>query len=184
MMPYMCDSLLDTEARYASMKYRRLSRWFDPYTLTADELIEARALVLTPGFRIEHVRALMMWKRSFVPTLDLLSAYDDEAKPLAEANALGVDQADGEAVIRAILGNFPNWCQSMPLPATRALQELRRRGASSSELAKKFGTTPERLKRWWKADMFDPLTMMPRPRELLSRNRPIRAYRRGFRATV
>ena len=182
MMPYMCDSLLPAEERFASMKYRRLSRWFDPYKQLPDELIELRAMLLTPGLLRPHVFALMNWNRGMAPYLKVLDQLDDQALPLAQENAKGVDEADGEAMLKTILGNFPNWSRSVPLWSTRYLQARRRRGASVAVLVDEFRTTPARLKRWWLADMFDPLTGLPRPAGSVARSRPARAAR--FRPTA
>lgn len=162
-MPYMCDALLPLEERYASLKYRRLSRSFDPYRQDTADLVEARALLITPGILPIHAYALMRWTYRMNERLKLLEQLDDLARPLAQANAMAASVEDGEAMLRTILQNRPEWGRTVPMWSTRYLQTMRRRGASVRALAGHFGVAEWKVQRWWAADEFDPLTGLPHP---------------------
>ena len=157
------------------MKYRRLSRWFNVYYQLPDELRECRAFMTTPGILPLHLVGLMKWPQPFQNHLQLLEELDDDpiVQEMRHANIVGVDQADGEAMLRTMLTNYPSWGRSVPLWATRYLQARRRRGAGARELAREFNTLEHRIRRWWSADMFDPLTGLPRPAGTVSRSKPL-----------
>jgi len=176
MMPWTCDSLLPPVERNASMKYRRLSRFFNPFHgCTRADLIECRAWMNTPGMTDIHVGALMLWDRNMYPRLKALAELDEEAEPLVLANMRALSVEDGHAMLVNILGNFPNWRKTIPLWSTRYLQERRRMGATAVRLAFELGVQPADVRRWWKADFFDPLTGMPLSAEVRqSRKRPFR----------
>lgn len=172
MMPWMCDSLLPVLDRNVSMKYRRLSRWFNPFVgITRAELIECRAMMNTPGLTDIQVGGLMNWDRHMYDHLKVLAELDEEAEPLVQANLRSVTAEDGRMMLVNILGNFPNWRKSIPLWSTRYLLDRKRMGATAVRLAFELGVKPRDIRRWQKADLFDPLTAMPLPRSVLQGRR-------------
>lgn len=182
MMPFMCDALLPTEQRYASTKYRRLSKWFNPYRQERGDLVEVRAMLLTPGVDKTHVKAMMRWSPAMMGNLKVLDELDDEARPLAQANAEAAGLDDGEAMIRAILDADPEWGRYMPHWSQLALTARRDRGETAKDMAKEFGVSKvPRVYRWWHYEQFDPLTGLKRPADRLSGGKLIRSR---FRPTV
>jgi hypothetical protein len=125
----------------------------------------------TPGLANAHVGAMMHWDsnamlkaRRYLPTPD---------PALVQKNAESITLEDGGLMLRAILDGKSDFAHAPPLHVTRYLQARRQKRATSIQLAREFNTTPARIKRWWRADVFDPLSGRPRPRHLLRRNRPI-----------
>lgn len=156
-----------------STKYRQLSRGFDPYKLHPAEADEIRIFMSTPGLLHVHVRHMMQWDHNALTAARMLLSVKEADPELCHANAASVTLADGCAMLRALLDGHREFAHAPPLYVTRYLQAQRSRGAKAKDLAKFFGTTPDRIKRWWSADIFDPLSGRPRPRHLLRRNKPI-----------
>lgn len=169
-MPFMCDALLPQQERYASLKYRHARLIRDPYRYTRAELVEIRALQLTPGMTRECIDILMRWPRDVQNyMLDPLTALDAEAAPLAEQNYLQATFEDGHAMFKAILEHRPNFSRYLPLYCVRYLQGRR---TTAAQLAKEFDTTVARVDRWRRQDIHDPLTGVLRDRNLVRRGRP------------
>lgn len=180
MMPHMGDALLPYAEREASLKYRRFKNMRDVYRQVRPDLVEVRAIQLTPGMTRETIDILFRWNRH-VQDLHLkpLVELDDEALPLAQANFEQATAEDGEAMLRTILENRPNFSRYVPLYVSQYLRMRRNRGASGHDLAKEFNTTYSRIQRWWSQDIFDPFTGLLRDQAMIHRGK--RAFRRHVR---
>ena len=170
-MPYLCDSILPQEARYASLKYRHARLIRDPYRYTRPELVEIRAMQLTPGMTRECLDILMLWPRDVQNyMLDPLKELDDEARPFAEQNYLQATAQDGHDMLRALLEHRPTFSRYVPLYCVRYLQSRR---TTAETLATEFNTTVDRIKRWQRQNIHDPFTGQLRHRDEVRRGKPI-----------
>lgn len=178
LVKYHCDALLPTEERYLSPKYRLLSRWFNPYKLHPAHADELRIFMQTPGLLHVHVRHMMQWDHNGLANARLLLTVKQPDPTLLLNNAASITLDDGRAMLVALLDGKPDFAHAPPLQVTRYLQHRRRYRATATELADEFKTTPARIRRWWRADIFDPLSGKPRPAHTLHRNRPIMRSKR------
>lgn len=176
-MLYMANCLLPQEERIADPKYRRLRsiRKAGVYRSLRSDLIELRAMQLTPGLTRENLDILMLWPRH-VQQVDLkpLAALDDEARPFAQANFEGATAEDAKAMLMAILENRPAFGRYMPFYVTNY---LRHRRTSSRKLAEEFGVAEHKIKRWRTCEIFHPLTGELRPQDEIHRGKPINTRR-------
>lgn len=172
-MIFDCDALLPATERYLSHKFRTLSRRFDPYKLPHAYAEELCILMSTPGLAHVHVRHMLHWDAETLGFARLLLNAKPVDPTLIEKNAMSISLDDGRAMLQSLLDGHPNFAHAPPMHVTRYLQYRRKRGAKSFELAEEFRTTPARIKRWWTADVFDPLSGQARPQHTLRRNKPI-----------
>ncbi len=163
-MKYHCDALLPKFERYSSFKFRRLSRYFNPYKVEKAYMLELAIFARTPGLNLNHVGLMLQWDRVMLETARTLIVphYADEADAYTLENYASIAEDDGLKMLTAILDGNPHRAGTVPLHVTRYLQSRRRNGSSVAGLAREFGTTPARIQRWWTADIFDPLTGQPR----------------------
>lgn len=171
-MIYHCDALLPAEARYLSQKYRDLSRYLNIYKIEPAYAEELCIFMSTPGLAHVHVRHMLHWDAQSLMNARILLKAKPVDPTLVQRNAESITLDDGRAMLVSLLDGKPGYSQYPPLAVTRYLQH-RRKHASAVELAEEFRTTPARIRRWWLADVFDPLSGRMRPRHSLSRNRPI-----------
>lgn len=172
-MKYHCDALLPREERYSSWKFRRLSRYFNPYKVEKAHLLELTIFARTPGINLNHVGLMLQWDRVMLErarTL-IIPHYAEEADQYTTLNYGSIDADDGHRMLISILDGNPYRAGTVPLHVTRYLQARRRRGSSIAGLAREFGTTPARIGRWWTADIFDPLNGQPRDPQSLRGHR-------------
>lgn len=100
-MIYHCDALLPTQARYASLKFRRYSRWFRPTRLDYGDALELVAFVETIGRK--HAAYVFQWGRAGVNAYARLARHmAADAQPYIRANQASVGLDDGLAVLRAM----------------------------------------------------------------------------------
>jgi hypothetical protein len=163
-MKYHCDALLPRNERYSSFKFRRLSRKFNIRKQEKAHLLELTIFALTPGLNLNHVGLMMHWdnlRLHYVRTI-VVPHYAVEAQHYTHDNYASITLDDGRAMLQSILDGKPNRAGTMPMHVTRYLQSRRLRGATAKSLAEEFNTTPARISRWWSADIFDPLSGLPR----------------------
>lgn len=172
-MKYQCDALLPIEARYTSWKFRRLSRWFDPYRQEKALLLELTIMALTPGFRVQHLYPMFHWEGNAQHLVNhlIIPEYRDEAMQYTAENARSITEQDGHDMLVAALDSHPEKMGSVPLYVTRYLQSRRKNGATAAGLAREFNVSASRITRWWLADEFNPLTGQRHDEAVLHRNR-------------
>lgn len=151
-----CDALLPREQRYISPMYRRMSRGWGVTQRTREEIVHALAFVLYPGLDYVHVRTMMRWhygmKYVFANLREIPTLVED-ARRLANTWL-----PDGEAMLRCLLDEKPDWAGTVPLWCTMWLKEQRKRGHTAVEIAQDLGVGVDKVRRWWNLDIFDPLT--------------------------
>lgn len=177
-MPYFGDCLLPLAERHASLKFRRFKNIRDIYRYTRDELVEIRAMQLTPGMNRECLDILLLWPRDVQDKyLRPLVELDAEAMPLAQLNHVNATVEDGHAMLRAILDHRPTFSRYVPFYVTTYLQHRRRRGADAPTLAREFNTARNRIERWWRQETHDPLSGERRDPNTVRRGKPIKKGR-------
>lgn len=142
-MLYHCDALLPTAERYASLKFRRFSRWFRPTKLAWDDALELVAFVETIG--LKHARFVFHWHgQAGVKAYARLRQHMlDEAQPYISANVASLGLDDGLAVLRAMQDG--GW-QSHGLPnvVRMAIQTLLV-DHNAAQVARKLGLTVDQV---------------------------------------
>lgn len=97
---YSCDAMLSTSERYASLKFRRVSRWFTGDDDDARELVAFLALV-----PIKYARWVFQWSAKGVALAKELEQHwreDERVAQMVRANALGVGVAEGLRIFEAM----------------------------------------------------------------------------------
>jgi hypothetical protein len=164
---YSCDITLPAEHRYLSEKFRVLSRHLEIYRLPLAYALELAALMHTPGITDLQLRIMFHWNQHDLAAARILAEhYAERVQDMARENAASITEDDGRALLQAMLDAKPRHAHSVPLYCTRYLQAQRRRGAKPRHLAAQFNTTSARISRWWRADLFDPLSGKLRPKSL------------------
>ncbi len=132
-MIYACDALLPTAERYASLKFRRFSRWFRPTKLDWWDALELVVFVetITP----KAAQYVFHWGHAGVKAYERLQKHMlPHIQPFLDDNlkSLGVD--DGLAVLQAMRdGGYVG--QGLPKIVRDALRELHHNGNSYQKLA-------------------------------------------------
>lgn len=140
-----CDVLLPTAARYTSTKYRRVSRWFDPYHLDWDDALELVAFVETVGDYA--ARFALQWDGpAVVEAYHLLRAHiGDRAEALIQHNLQLWSFHESLALWKALRdGNFPKNKRVPPLVAD-AIRGMRHAGMGLVELGAIWGVRESRI---------------------------------------
>lgn len=122
-MIYDCDALLETNARYASLKFRRFSRWFRPTKLDWGDAIELVAFVESIGGP-KHAAYVFHWGQAGVRAYARLRKHvGDAAQPYIRANRESLSLDDGLAVLRAMQDG--GWkSHGLPDVVRKAIQTL------------------------------------------------------------
>lgn len=162
-MPYHCGVLLPQVERYLYSDFRQLARWFNPLKGVSRELLlELTIFLQTPGLTQRHYNVFFKWPNKIDSQLKLLEPLVEEACELVPENVKNQDLADGERMLRCLLEHCPSFGSEVPHIVEQMLRERRRRGQKASDIAREFGTSVEKVRRWWKQDFYDPLTMLRR----------------------
>ena len=103
-MPWTLDALKDAPERYASPRYRRFARVFDPYRAQFAEAAELAALIGVIGDT--NARYVFHWTvgtlRDKVRPLIAHPPIVEAAKPLLEENLRLMDADDGVRLVHAM----------------------------------------------------------------------------------
>lgn len=175
-MIYDCDICQPAEQRYLSEKFRLLSRRIDPYKLPLAYADELRILMRTPGITHRHLRHMFHWTPFYLKQAQLLLEAKEPPEDLVLKNLHSITLEDGRFMLEAILDGRPNYSYFVPLHSTRYLRSLKGKHKAQA-IAERFRTTPDRIRRWWGADMFHPLTGALREPGTTRRNRPFKSRR-------
>lgn len=147
-VPYSCDALLPTAERFASPKFRRLARSFNPYKLDYAEAVELVAFLdMVP---LAAAKFIFMWEKGLwgIEAARKLVEHPpliEGAQPLIAANRAVVGLDDGLMVLSAMREG--GWRRgSVPEVVTQACQELRKRGWTLQEIADECGVNREQTK--------------------------------------
>jgi len=109
MVPYDCDALLPLEERYASLKFRRLSRRIVPRYVDWADAVELVAWMQTLG-GVKYAREIMMWPNSsmdYVRRLYEAPEFVEAAAPLLAENQRLVTAEDGFKLLHMISKGRP-----------------------------------------------------------------------------
>lgn len=141
-MLYACDALLPPDQRYASLKFRRYSRWFRPTKLDWWDALELVVFVetITP----KAAQFVFHWGHAGVRAYDRLARHvlrDSQAQDLLLENQASVSVDDGLAVLRAMQdGGWQGY--GLPKIVRDALREIHHnRGVSMASIAHETGLT-------------------------------------------
>lgn len=137
-MLYHCDALLPTAERYASLKFRRFSRWFRPTKLDWGDALELIAFVEVVG--VKYARFIFHWTghapvRAYAR---LRRHVGGEAEPFIQANRASIGLDDGLAVLRAMQDG--RWERGLPAVVKQSIQVLLL-DHSQAKVAKMLGLT-------------------------------------------
>ena len=145
-LPYDCDVTLPTATRYASPKFRRFARSFDPYRLDYEDAVELVAfLQMVPIHASAYIfgwdRDGVGGARSLIQSQELFEA----GQVLDEANRRLVTPPDALMVLSAMQDG--GWRRG-PVPAivTDGVRALRKGGQSLPKIAVQLGVTYEQAK--------------------------------------
>lgn len=145
------DALLG-ERRRQSVKYRFLSRVFDPRYLPVDYAREISIFHATEGFSPENICAIMLWHPGFYETCVAPNIWlDDSIRLQADANAASITLQDGKDILVAMTIGHRNHAAirgEIPLWGTMWLQEQWRGGRKVHEIADELGVAPNTVQVW------------------------------------
>ena len=136
-MIYHCDALLDTPARYASLKFRRYSRWFRPTRLGWDDAVELVAFVETIGPKAAAF--VFHWSKSGVKAYARLARHMvPQIQDAIDANAGSLAVQDGLDVLKAMFdGGYVS--HGLPKIVKQALSTLHADGMSYAAIGRHTG---------------------------------------------
>lgn len=142
-MIYHCDALLETNARYASLKFRRFSRWFRPTKLDWADAVELVAFVESIG-GAKHARYVFHWGQAGVRAYGRLKRHvADAAQPYIRANREHFSVDAGLAVLRAMQdGGWQG--HGLPEIVRKALQSLNETH-TQAEIARRVGLSVDQV---------------------------------------
>lgn len=143
-MIYTCDALLPTAQRYASLKFRRYSRWFKPTKLDYGDALELVSFVEAIG-GVRHARWIFHWTgQASVKAYERLKQHVlVDAEDYIHANRASIGLDDGLAVLRAMQdGGWRGY--GLPECVRKAIQVLNE-DHSQPEIAKRLGLTLEQV---------------------------------------
>lgn len=144
MIPHACDALLPIEQRYASEKFRTLSRHFEPSRLLWAEAVECVAWTQFLGGP-EATLPIMLWRRSQLERVHAMLAEPElikDAAPLLAENYAQARVEDGFAILRSMQDQGRGKFFTLPRPVVMALQEeWHTTGISAAKQGLKHGLT-------------------------------------------
>lgn len=162
-MLYTCDALLPRAERYASLKFRRVSRRFRSRRLDYGDAIELAAFLdVVP---VRFARWLFDWDKYGISAAQAIQRhYRDLAEEYAKANHASVRVEDGIDLLRLLMaeGWNPRF-GGYPKISKRSLRALRHDGVEPLALARELGMTVDQVK--W--------AILGRPDRSAERNRAI-----------
>lgn len=143
-MLYSCDALLPTAERYASLKFRRYSRWFRPTRFAWDEALELVAFVETIG-GVKFAAFVFHWGHAGVKAYERLRKHMlADAQPYIRANEGSVGLDDGLAVLKAMQDG--GWkSHGLPKLVKNALASLIHAGNGPTEVARATGLSVDQV---------------------------------------
>lgn len=145
-VPYSCDAMLPAAERYASPKFRRFARTFDPYRVDYEDAIELVAFLdLVPLASAKYVFGWTQYGQQSARKLAEHHPVVEGAKPLVEANRRLVSLSDGLTVFSAMQDG--GWKHGrVPDVVSMAVKGMRKDGKSLMDIAQALGVTHEQAK--------------------------------------
>lgn len=148
---YDLDALLG-ERRCQSVKFRFLSRVFDPRYLPGDYAREISIFHATKGFSASNICAIMLWHPGFYAKCVAPNVWlDEDIVAHADANAASITLQDGKDILIALMIGHRNHAAirgEIPLWGTMWLQEQWRGGRKVRELADELGVAEDTVQGW------------------------------------
>jgi hypothetical protein len=138
--------MLERAERYASPKFRRFARSFDPYRVDYEDAVELVAFLdLVPVASAKYVFGWTPYGQESARKLSQHVPVVEGAEPLAEANRRLVSLTDGLRVLSAMQDG--GWTGGrVPDVVSMAVKGLRKDGKSLMEIAQALGVTHEQAK--------------------------------------
>ena len=140
-MKYHLDSILG-EDRLRSVKYRFLSRVFDPRMIPLEYAWEISVLLATPGFSVANVCSMMLWHPGFYGKCVVPLICPESLAEVGRDNLATVTRDDAINVLLAVLRGRERGFGRMgdvPVVASMWLQEEWRSGRSLRAIAAELG---------------------------------------------
>lgn len=157
-MLFDCDALLG-DARRRSVKYRFLSRYFNPTLIPAHYVREVCILCATEGFTEEQICTLMMWHPGFFRNhVEPLLSRDPIILADAERNAASITLQDGKDILMAIHKGSRFSRGEVPIWGAMWLHHQFHEGRKVKDIARELGVAPGTASRWASASGFQPVS--------------------------
>lgn len=136
-MYYTCDALLPRAEKYASLKFRRIARRFNPFRLDYGDALELAAFLhVVP---IKFATRLFEWDQGGVKAArTILYHFRGAAEEFAKANLDSVTVQDGITLIQRLREYGWNPRMGWPDISKRSIRQLHHDGAGPTALAREL----------------------------------------------